>query len=91
MQKRKELNTIYYYRDKGREYCNTEGSGHYISKEIEPVDVAIVNNMFEDFALTNIVKYAIRFKDTRNPDDLKKISDYATILCGVELEKGMVE
>ena len=87
MEKRKELNTVYYYRDTGRKYCNTEGSEHYISKEIEPIDVAIVNNMFEDFALTNIVKYAIRFKDTRNPDDLKKVADYAHILCGVELTK----
>jgi hypothetical protein len=34
-----------------------------------------------------MIKYATRFKQTRNLDDLKKVSDYAHLLCGLELSK----
>lgn len=83
---------INYYRTAGQVYCKTEGSQHYKNRGIEPIEYAIANNRFEDFAITNIIKYAERFKDTRSPDDLKKVADYAHILCGVELvERGDVE
>lgn len=82
---------INYYRELGKEFCNTEGSQHYkeIREEngIDAIEIAILNNTFEDFAITNIIKYILRFKRTRNIEDLRKISDYAHILCGVEMDK----
>lgn len=89
---REEKDTIIdldYYRNLGIEYCKTEGSDHYKKRNIEPLEYAIANDRHEDFAITNIIKYAERFKDTRNCDDLKKVADYAHILCGVEINKGL--
>jgi len=75
----------------GREYCQTDGSSHYVkireNNGIDAIEVAMANGIFEDFAIANIVKYALRFKHTRKLDDLKKVSDYSHILAGVELEK----
>lgn len=80
---------INHYRNLGKEYCNTEGSQHYVDIRenggIDAIEIAIINNKFEDFAVTNVIKYILRFVETRNPDDLKKVVDYAHILCGVEL------
>ena len=70
----------------GREYCQKEGSEHYKARGVEPLDLMISKGIIEDFAIGNIVKYAIRFKWTRNPDDLKKVADYAHILCGVAIK-----
>lgn len=82
-------------RNKGIEYCQTKGSEHYQQireKEgLDAIELAIINNEFEDFALVNIKKYAMRFKHTRNLNDLKKIADYAHLLCGVELDKEIKE
>lgn len=87
---------IDFYRTAGKLHCNTEGSEHYVDLRedggIDAIEMAIVNNKFEDFAIVNIIKYALRFGKTRNLKDLKKISDYAHILCGVELvQRGNVE
>ena len=79
---------VYKAREAGRNYCcNTEGSAHYKEGGIEPFDLLIAKGVAEDFAIGNMVKYAIRFKQTRNLDDLKKVSDYAHLLCGVEILK----
>lgn len=81
---------VYDLRKKGIEACKTEGSQHYKKKtnnEIEPLEFAILNNRFEDFAITNIIKYVERFRNTRNIDDLKKAVDYSHILAGVEVSK----
>lgn len=78
---------VQYYRSLGIECCKTEGSDHYKKRGIEPIEYAIANGRFEDFAITSIIKYAERFKDTRSTDDLKKIADYAHILCGVEVHE----
>lgn len=76
---------VYKARNIGRAYCcNTDGSEHY-KGGIEPLDLMISKGLAEDFCIGNISKYAFRFKKTRNPDDLKKVSDYAHILCGLEL------
>ena len=79
----------------GREYCQTDGSAHYVkireNNGIDAIEIAMANGIFEDFAITNMVKYALRFKHTRNLNDLKKVSDYAHILSGVELEKQCAE
>ena len=84
----KVLPSIYEVRQLGREFCNdTEGSEHYKGddKNIEPAEYAIQNDFAEDWIITNIVKYITRFKKTRDINDLKKISDYTNILCGMEL------
>jgi len=78
---------IHEIRELGKNFCQTVGSAHYRENSIDPIEYAIANNMIEDFCLINIIKYASRFKHIRNLDDLKKVSDYSHILCGVELEK----
>jgi len=90
---REERGTIIdidFYREIGEDYCKTNGSEHYQEIRnnggIDAIEIAILNNTFEDFAITNIVKYILRFKKTRNIEDLKKVSDYAHLLCGVERE-----
>ena len=79
---------VYEARHAGREYCcKTEGSDHYKEGGVEPLDLMIAKGLAEDFCIGNMSKYAFRFKKTRNLEDLKKVSDYAHILCGVELGK----
>lgn len=78
---------LYYYRNIGREACMTEGSDHYKLGDIEPFDLIIAKGMAVDFSLANVIKYAARYKETKNIKDLMKISDYAHILCGIEIEK----
>jgi hypothetical protein len=78
----------YDYRATGREYCNkTEGSAHYKGGSVEPLDLIAAKEMAEGFCIGSIIKYAARFPKTRNLDDLKKVADYAHILCGIELTK----
>lgn len=95
---REERDTIIdinYYRNLGKEYCKTNGSEHYedIREDggIDAIEIAILNNTFEDFAVTNILKYILRWKKTRNPEDLKKVVDYGHILCGVKIDKANEE
>ena len=45
----------------------------------------ISKGVVEDFCIGNIIKYACRFKVGHNLEDLKKVSDYAHILCGTYL------
>lgn len=83
---------VYEARHKGREFCNkTEGSEHYKEGGMEPLDLMIAKGIVEDFCIGNMSKYAFRFKKTRNLEDLKKVSDYTHILCGVELNKQETE
>ena len=78
--------TVYYFRHLGQQFCKTEGSEHYKAEhEIEPIEVTIQHGLAEGFCLGNIVKYALRFKVTKNLNDLKKVADYAHILCGVKI------
>jgi len=82
------MKTIYEIRKAGREYCQTEGSEHYKAVDkLEPIDLIIAKGLAEDFCLANIIKYASRFKQTQELKDLRKISDYSHILCGVNLQK----
>jgi hypothetical protein len=84
------MNT-YEARRAGREYCNTEGSEHYKGGEVEPLDLIFALGYGEGFCMGSAIKYASRYKNTRNLDDLKKVSDYAHILCGVELGQNDAE
>ncbi len=76
---------IYEARERGREYCQTNGSDHYILPGVEPMDLIISLGYAEHFCLASIIKYAARYGETGNPEELKKIADYAHILCGVRL------
>ena len=83
------MKDIYQLRQAGREYCQTEGSEHYVNirakKGVDAIDIAIANGTFEAAAVFNIVKYALRFEETQSLKDLRKASDYAQVLCGVKL------
>ena len=76
---------VYEARTRGKEYCRTEGSDHYIVPGVEPMDLIISLGYAEHFCLASIIKYAARYGETGNPEELKKIADYAHILCGVRL------
>ena len=81
------MKNIYEIRALGRDYCQTEGSSHYKEGGVEPLDLMLAKGVIEDFCIGNMIKYAVRFKVTRNLDDLKKVSDYAQILAGVEINE----
>ena len=81
---------IYGIRKLGREFCQTEGSEHYKDTEIEPIELTIAIGAGEGFCIGSILKYAVRFKKTGNIEDLKKVSDFAHILAGIELDKDNV-
>ena len=81
---------IYEIRKLGREYCQTEGSEHY-KGEIEPIDLIVSKGLGVDFCLGNIIKYAGRYVKTKNLNDIKKVSDYAHILCGIEINQDSFE
>ena len=76
---------IYEARRRGKDYCQTDGSDHYIVPGVEPMDLIISLGYAEGFCLASIIKYAARYGETGNPEELKKIADYAHILCGVRL------
>jgi hypothetical protein len=81
------MNT-YEIREKGKEHCETKGSEHYHTTNVEPLDLIISLGLAEGFCLGSIIKYGSRFQRTQNLNDLKKIADYAHILCGVKLQEG---
>lgn len=71
-----------------------EGSGHYKSGNVEPIDLYRDAGAFRDFALCSIIKYAYRNIGTKTMDDnpvknkdMRKIIHYAEFLiagCGEE-------
>lgn len=71
----------------GKEFCETEGSQHYKDGGVEPIDLIISKGLGKDFCIANIIKYATRFKNTGNLEDVKKAVDYGHILAGIELDK----
>lgn len=75
--------TVYEARSKGKEYCQTDGSEHYIRPVIEPLQLIINSSYAEGFCLGNIIKYAARYEQTRDLEDIKKAVDYAHIFCGI--------
>lgn len=76
---------IYEARERGREHCQTQGSDHYIQPGPEAMDLIIACGYAEGFCLGAIIKYAVRYGETGNLNELKKIADMAHILCGVRL------
>ena len=57
------------------------GSDHYKTGGVEPVDLYVAGGMFRDFALASIMKYAFRNRTEAGSQttmrDLDKIIDYA--------------
>lgn len=57
-----------------------QGSEHYKTGGVEPIDLYLAGGMFRHFALCSIIKYAFRNRNTDeqlNVKDLDKIIDYA--------------
>jgi hypothetical protein len=76
------------------------GSEHYKTGGIEPVDLYSAGNMFHDFALCSIMKYAFRSRREMKLDkqlmikNLEKIIDYAQKLIAkqkADPEKNLFE
>lgn len=65
-----------------------QGSAHYKTGGVEPIDLYRAGNMFRHFALCSIIKYAFRNRNTEEPvnkSDMLKIIDYSQKLiaaCG---------
>ena len=75
---------------KSWETLKQEGSQHYKTGGVEPIDLYRAGGMFRDFALCSIIKYAFR---NRNPEehislkDMNKIIDYAQKLIATRCEE----
>ena len=72
----------------------SKGSEHYKTGGTEPVDLYVAGNMFHDFALCSIMKYAFRSRRERNLEtdllikNLEKIIDYAQkLIAGLKTTK----
>ena len=72
----------------------SNGSEHYKTGGTEPVDLYAAGNMFHDFALCSIVKYAFRSRREMNLEtdllikNLEKIIDYAQkLIAGLKTTK----
>ena len=81
------LPDVYQARARGREFCQTEGAAHYQAPGAEPMDLIISRDYSEGFCVGGAIKYAGRYKRTRNLEDLKKAVDLLQIYCGAELLK----
>lgn len=70
-------------KDKTWDELKNQGSSHYKTGGTEPVDLYASGNMFHDFALCSIMKYAFRSRREMNLEtdllikNLEKIIDYA--------------
>lgn len=62
------------------EKCKSNGSDHYKTGGIEPIDLYRAGGMLRSFALCSIMKYAFRNRNDEEPisiKDMNKIIDYA--------------
>lgn len=63
-----------------------EGSKHYKTGDVEPIDLYRSGDMFHDFALASIIKYAFRSRRSEGADratfikNMDKIIHYASLL-----------
>lgn len=70
----------------------SEGSDHYKTGDIEPIDLYRSGKMFNDFALASIIKYAFRSRKAEGLDgetfvrNMGKIIHYAELLIAQEGE-----
>jgi hypothetical protein len=76
------------------ETLKQQGSDHYKTGGVEPVDLYKAGGMFVYFALCSIIKYAFRSRDLVKSDsglfmnNMDKIIDYAQKLKAYASEKG---
>lgn len=69
------------YEESDWEILKAEGSGHYKTGTVEPIDLYRSMGLFTDFALASIIKYAARQKQKGvNESDMNKIIHYARLL-----------
>ena len=65
------------------EALKSQGQAHYKTGGVEPVDLYRAGNMFHDFALCSIIKYAFRSRLCMDiprealVSNLRKVIDYA--------------
>jgi hypothetical protein len=63
-----------------------QGSTHYKTGDVEPIDLYKSGDMLHDFALASIIKYAFRSRRSEGADkvtvikNLKKIIHYAELI-----------
>ncbi|MFA5340340.1 MAG: DUF3310 domain-containing protein [Clostridia bacterium] len=70
------------------EELKNEGSEHYKTGTVEPIDLYKAKGIFKPFALSSIIKYATRNADKElNPIDMIKIKHYADLLIAEKMEK----
>jgi len=63
------------------------GSGHYKSGLVEPIDLYRSGGILQPFAIGCIIKYAFRQKEALSVSDCDKIIHYAEMLKCLALEK----
>ena len=77
---------------KSWETLKLEGSQHYKTDGVEPIDLYKSKGVFKPFALCCIAKYAMRNADRDlNVKDLVKIIHYAELLIAERMEKEFEE
>jgi hypothetical protein len=59
---------------------------HYAKYKIEPIDFILGNNL--PFAVGNVIKYVLRYKDKNGLEDLKKAKTYIDLLIKHEYGEG---
>jgi hypothetical protein len=59
------------------EALKQQGSAHYKTGSVEPIDLYKAGGMFNNFARCSIIKYAFRMKGV---EDLHKIIHYVNLL-----------
>lgn len=70
------------------ELLKLEGSGHYKTGSVEPIDLYRSLGLLQDFCLASIIKYASRQKAKGvNSSDLEKIIHYARLLNADRLSR----
>ena len=75
---------VYQLRKRGQELTQTDGSRHYkTAGEVEPLDLTIAYGHGAGFCIGNIIKYACRYTETNNFEDVIKCADYVHILAGI--------
>jgi hypothetical protein len=77
----KEWKNIYIAKDN-----NPLSPQHYAKYTIEPIDFILKNNL--PFAVGNVIKYVLRYKDKNGLEDLKKAKTYIDLLIKHEYGEG---
>ncbi len=66
----------------------SQGSAHYKTGGVEPIDLYCAGGMFRHFAICSIIKYAFRLRLRASGSDCDKIIDYAEKLKAFDNQEG---